>query len=124
MADPNDKKIIIDSDWKEEAQREKEQLAAALEAEKRQKERPPIEANFPVLLETLAVPALIALGEMENPGTGKREANPPAARLYIDLLEVIEEKTKGNLSPDEAQMLKALLFDLRMRFVNRQAGAK
>jgi hypothetical protein len=115
-----EKKIIIDEDWKEEAQREKEALAAALEQEKESKRpRPPEKATFAMLISSLATQAFISLGEIENPFTKKREANLPDARFSIDMLEMLQEKTKGNLTPDEAQGLEGLLFDLRMRFVGK-----
>jgi hypothetical protein len=114
-----EKKIIIDEDWKEEAQREKEMLARAMEEEKRQKSRPPEKASFGLLVGSLATQALISLGEVENPFTKKREVNIDEARFHIDMIEMLEEKTKNNLEPDEANMLKNLLFDLRMRVVNK-----
>lgn len=117
---PDEKKIIIDEDWKEEAQREKEALAAALEQEKEAKRpRPPEQATFGLLITSLATQAFIGLGEIENPFTKKREPNLPEARFHIDLLEMLEAKTKGNLTPEEAQGLEGLLFDLRMRYVGK-----
>ncbi len=124
MADqPQDKKIIVDTDWKEEAQREKELLAEAIEEEKRQKARPPEKASFALLVSSLATQALMGLGDIENPFTKKREVNVAEARFHIDMLEILEAKTKGNLTADEARMMQGLLFDLRMRFVavNRDA---
>jgi uncharacterized protein DUF1844 len=117
--DTQEKKIIVDEDWKEEAQREKEMLAQAMEEEKRQQARPPEKASFGLLVSSLATQALISLGEVENPFTKKREVNTDEARFHIDMLEMLEEKTKNNLEPNEANLLKNLLFDLRMRFVNK-----
>ncbi|NQU11308.1 DUF1844 domain-containing protein [bacterium] len=61
--------------------------------------------------------AMIALGKLANPATGKAEKNVPAARLFIDLLEMIERKTRNNLSQEEAGALRATLTDLRLMFV-------
>jgi hypothetical protein len=61
--------------------------------------------------------AMIALGKMINPATGKAEKNLPAARLFIDTLEMLERKTAGNLNTDEAKLLKTTLTDLRLMFV-------
>ncbi|HUJ09627.1 MAG TPA: DUF1844 domain-containing protein [Verrucomicrobiae bacterium] len=61
--------------------------------------------------------AMIALGKLANPATGKAEKNLPAARLFIDTLEMLEHKTKGNLTPDESKVLQATLTDLRLMFV-------
>jgi hypothetical protein len=61
--------------------------------------------------------AMIALGKLANPMTGKAEKNLPAARLFIDTLEMLERKTRGNLVPDESKVLQATLTDLRLMFV-------
>jgi len=114
-----ERKLIVDEDWKEEAQREKEMLAAALEKEHAQEHAPPEPATLALLVSSLATQAVISLGEVENPFTKKRETRLPEARFHIDMLEMLEQKTKGNLTPEEAQMLQSLLFDLRMRFVAR-----
>ncbi len=114
-----EKKIIVDEDWKEQAQREKEMLAEAIEREKREARRVPAEASFAVLATSFSTQALMALGEIENPFTKKRETDLDEAKFHIDMLSMLEVKTKGNLTPDEARMLEALLFDLRMRFVEK-----
>lgn len=117
------KKIIIDEDWKEEAQREKETLAEAMEAEKKQKQRAPLgEASFAMLLSGLATQAMMALGDMPSPFTGKMEPNLDEAKFHIDLLEILEQKTKGNLTEPEAQMFEGLLYELRMRYVEKRRG--
>jgi hypothetical protein len=61
--------------------------------------------------------AMISLGKLANPMTGKAEKNLPAARLFIDTLEMLEHKTKGNLAPDETKVLQATLTDLRLMYV-------
>jgi hypothetical protein len=61
--------------------------------------------------------AMICLGKLANPMTGKAEKNLPAARLFIDTLEMLENKTRGNLTPDETKILQATLTDLRIMFV-------
>jgi hypothetical protein len=61
--------------------------------------------------------AMISLGKLANPLTGKSDKNMPAARLFIDTLEMLERKTKGNLTPDETKVLHATLTDLRLMFV-------
>ena len=61
--------------------------------------------------------AMIALGKLANPATGKAAKNLPAARLFIDTLEMLEHKTKGNLNSDETKVLQATLTDLRLMFV-------
>ncbi len=61
--------------------------------------------------------AMMALGKLANPATGKAEKNLPAARLFIDTLEMLESKTKGNLNSDETKVLHATLTDLRLMYV-------
>jgi hypothetical protein len=61
--------------------------------------------------------AMIALGKLANPATGKADKNMPAARLFIDTLEMLEHKTQGNLSADETKVLQGTLTDLRLMFV-------
>ena len=59
------------------------------------------------------------LGEAPNPDTGKVEQDLPLARQTIDLVGMLEEKTKGNLTGDEERLITQILFDLRMRYVER-----
>ncbi len=61
--------------------------------------------------------AMIGLGKVVNPSTGKAEKNLLAARLFIDTLEMLEHKTKGNLNADETKFLRATLTDLRLMYV-------
>ncbi|HMO35093.1 MAG TPA: DUF1844 domain-containing protein [Gemmatales bacterium] len=113
MSDPA-KKLIIDDDWKQEAQAEKEALEAKLEQEKERLKQPVPRASFEVLVNSLAMPAMLNLGMVQMPG---HEPNMQEAKFYIDLLEVLENKTKGNLETQEHNILKALLHELRMAFV-------
>ena len=61
--------------------------------------------------------AMICLGKLANPMTGKAEKNLPAARLFIDTLEMLEKKTQGNLTADETKVLHSTLTDLRLMYV-------
>jgi len=61
--------------------------------------------------------AMMGLGKLANPMTGKAERNLPAARLLIDMLEMLERKTRGNLVPDEVKLLQSTLTDLRLMYV-------
>jgi hypothetical protein len=61
--------------------------------------------------------AMITLGKLANPMTGKAEKNLSAARLFIDTLEMLERKTRGNLTADETKVLHATLTDLRLMYV-------
>jgi hypothetical protein len=73
--------------------------------------------RFLDMVSLFSTQAMIGLGKMVNPTTGKTEKNLPAARLFIDTLEMLETKTKGNLNQDEAKLLQATLTDLRLMFV-------
>jgi len=61
--------------------------------------------------------SLMFLGELPNPITNKTEEDLNAARDAVDLLGMLKEKTKGNLTADEDQLLDKLLFDIRMKFM-------
>lgn len=118
-----EKKIIIDEDWKQEAKREKEMLAAQEEAEKKKtrdegRPRGPLpEGNFAALVSTLTTQALFALGLLQIKGQEKREPDLEMAKYNIDMLQTLQEKTKGNLSAEEEAVLSNTLNDLRMGYV-------
>jgi len=73
--------------------------------------------DFSTFVLSLSHSALINLGEAPHPETGKAAVSLPMARQTIDLIGMLEEKTKGNLTGDEERLLGQILFDLRMRFV-------
>src|SRR3989338_3722590 len=100
----------VDESWKEAVKKER---AAAEETGV----EPPVEATFHLFITSLMMQALIALGELENPITKKKEENLAQARLLIDTLSMLEEKTKNNLTKEESETLSAILYELRMRFV-------
>jgi hypothetical protein len=65
------------------------------------------------------IEGLMALGEIENPVTKKKEANLDQARYVIDILGLLEEKTNNNLTPEEKNAISHVLYELRMRYVER-----
>ncbi len=75
------------------------------------------EANLTRHVFDLAQQVAIALGEVENPLTNKREQNLPAASYVIDILAMLEEKTRGNRTDEEEQFVSGVLSNLRMAFV-------
>lgn len=77
--------------------------------------------NFSTFIFSLASSALVHLGEIPDPVTKRTEVNASMARHIIDTLAMIEEKTKGNLDKDEEQLLKSLLYDLRIKFVQKSS---
>lgn len=116
-------KLHVDSDWKAQAQAEKDRLAK-LEAEREQERAakgeagpegfPP--ADFKSLVGVLASQALSGLG-MYADEKGRAIVDLEGSRFAIDLLGVLEERTKGNLSEEEAKDLASVLGELRSRFV-------
>ena len=117
MSEPETPKLHVDSDWKAQAQAEKERLSRQ-EAEKAPKggreEMPP--ADFRSLMGILASQAISGLGGYADE-QGRVMVDLVGSRFAIDLLGVLEEKTKGNLSADESKDLKEVLAELRSRFV-------
>ena len=125
----------VDESWKEQAEREKHAVAGAAASPERPapsmapgperrggpEELP--EARFDLFLSGLAMEALIALGDMAHPVTRKQAANLPHAKYLIDLLGVLEEKTKGNLTADEDKLFKDTLYQLRMRYLAKAGPA-
>ncbi|MHC5137676.1 MAG: DUF1844 domain-containing protein [Planctomycetota bacterium] len=121
MAD-EEKKIIIDEDWKAQAQKEKEALKEQeqVEHEKKEEPLPPMpEANFSGLVSMLATQAFYALGLIRPEGDESKQVEPDwqIAKFNIDMLGMLEEKCKGNLTEEEAGLLKSTLDQLRMLFV-------
>jgi len=90
----------------------------AAENKSDEKESPPRPAiDFPSYLLTYYTQGLVLLGEVPNPYTNKKEENVEAAQHTIDILSMLEEKTKGNLTQDEQQLLENVLYELRMKFM-------
>jgi hypothetical protein len=127
---PDEKKLIIDEDWKAQVEAEKrktqkpgddsgeESAAGAPPRDARDLKFPP--ASFELLLTTLATEALVALGQVPNPITGAVEAHRDQARYLIDTIEMLQQKTKGNLTPQEQLAIDNLLHQLRMAFVESE----
>ena len=76
-----------------------------------------LEANFSTLILSIGSSAAMALGLAPNPVNGKVEKDLNLARFNIDLLRMLKEKTKGNLSSEEQQFIDSILTDLQMKFV-------
>ncbi|MBL9164697.1 MAG: DUF1844 domain-containing protein [Planctomycetaceae bacterium] len=128
----DEKKIIIDEDWKSQVAAEKEAAArrpsadedAAGTAEANAADGPMLEASFELLVSTFVTEAMVALGQFPHPGSGQIETDPGHAKFAIDMLEVISEKTKGNLDAMEEQGIKDILHQLRMAFIAVTQGAQ
>jgi hypothetical protein len=142
-AEPEKPEIFVDEDWKSQVQAEKEAAktggappsasstssdavapgssggssadSATPAKEMPEQELPPASLFF--LCTTIATQAMIALGEVPNPITGKTEVRLKQAKHYIDTLSMLEAKTAGNRTPDESTLFDDLLHQLRMAFV-------
>ncbi len=76
------------------------------------------EIDFGTFIMSLASSVLVHLGEIEHPDVQGREVNLPLAKQTIDILGMLRDKTRGNLTQEEAQLLDNLLYDLRMKYVD------
>lgn len=108
----------IDESWKEAVKREKE--AVKKEGDKIAAPEP----DFNFFITTLGLQASISLGEVPNPTTNKKEENLTQARFIIDTLKMLQEKTKGNLTAEETNLLESLLYELRMQYINKTNESK
>jgi len=83
-----------------------------------EKEVPPrTPIDFPSYLLSYYTQGLVLLGEVPNPYTNKKEEDIDAAQHTIDILTMLEQKTKGNLTKEEQQLLETVLYELRMKFM-------
>lgn len=121
-----EKKIIVDEDWKEQAEREKKILVAQEKEEKGKKEKqkttqqrrgPMPSGNFAALVSMLVTQALFALGAIKMEGGEGKEPDLEMAKYNIDMLETLEEKTKGNLTEQEQKVLSNTLNEIRMAYI-------
>lgn len=131
-------KIIVDEDWKSKAQAEKEAIKQQAEESagpspdsvskgtgKATRSSGPHEfppADFMGLVQLLVGQAMMAMGAIPHPISGKSEPNRNLARHFIEMLDILSEKTKGNLTPGESAALEAVLRDLRFGFVELESG--
>ena len=130
-----EKKIIIDEDWKSQVQAEKEDLkrkqedAPSSEAAEAPEApgRPAAEGPLPppsleFLTSTLGMQAMVAMGLLAHPASGKPEVHLDEAKHFIDTIEMLQEKTEGNRTPEETATLEGLLHELRMGYLAVQQG--
>jgi hypothetical protein len=119
MTENPEKKIIVDEDWKTQVEREREAASKTVESAAGQKTaqappNPPLPpADLTYLATMLNLEAMACLGLLP----GKTEKNLPIAKHLIDLLEVLQQKTEGNRTPEESDDLENLLYQARMAYV-------
>jgi hypothetical protein len=118
MAEPQ-KKIIVDDNWKAEAQAEKERLAKEAETWE------PLPApSFSELVNIIVMQAMVGLGLVGGPGGERIPPNLEVAKHFIDLLQVLDDKTQNNLTPEEKKLLDQVLYEMRMRYVEATGGMR
>jgi hypothetical protein len=126
------RKEAVEEQEREAKREEKAQAAKAAEAQKAAKpEQPPAETpkpsrGFESLVRMLGSNAAMVLGAYADPRTGQPMLDPDAAREFIDMLDALHEKTKGNLAPEEDSMLLDLLGKLKMTYleINQAVAAQ
>ena len=74
------------------------------------------EPNFSMFVSSLSMQTLVFLGEIDNPITHKKEENLDQAKYIIDTITLLKEKTKGNLTANEANLIDNVLYELRMKY--------
>ncbi len=109
-------KRTFDSEGKVREEFKKAKKQGAKEEEKRSVPLP--EVNFSSFLLSLSSSTLLHLGEVADPQSGEKNKDLTLAKQSIDIISLLRDKTKGNLTQEEEKLLEHLLYDLRMRFVN------
>lgn len=113
-------RIIVDSDWKREAQAEKERLTQETAATAPTTELG--QANFLDIVNMIAMQAIVSLGGVKMPDGHEVPQDLAVAKYHIDLLDVLMQKTAGQLDDTERKVLEAALHELRMGFVQTTSG--
>ena len=121
-------KIILDEDWKQQARQEKEKLS---QKEKDAQSAAPASepddshahshalppASFITLVESLVIQIMYALGKLQDPSGSDVPVNLDLAKHHIDVLQVLQDKTKNNLTDEESRVLSLRLHEVRMQYV-------
>jgi len=125
--------FTADGELRSDAVREDEEPSGSAEVEEPPRpeptddeqgfERRPVEepkgVDFTMLINAMAEPALLFLGEIRPPGSGEPEVDLGRARIQIDMLDLLRVKCRGNLTPEEEGLLDRILYQLRMLYVAR-----
>ena len=104
----------VDESWKDTVQKERD-----VPHESAAEELLPPDPDFPFFVSTLGMQALAAMGEIPDPVSREKKANLPQAKYLIDVIGMLRERTRGNLSQDEEAALESLLYELQMKFVQK-----
>ena len=113
-----DKRFSAKKEEKGESQiKEEGKIVGTSQEDISAQEEPLPEVDFTNFIFSLSTSVLIQLGEIQDPFTQKSAKNLPLAKQTIDLIGMLKEKTKGNLTPEEERVMEYVLYDLRMRYV-------
>ena len=126
-----DRRMFGQEEGEQEEKEKKEEKTESTEAQEQPLEEEPVpeaeeeaaqlpEINFQTFVFSLNASALVQLGVMDDPSTGRKEKNLSLAKQTIDILSMLQEKTEGNLADDEENLLKNILYDLRIRYVKEK----
>lgn len=110
-------KILVDDDWKSQVEKEKQMAAEQTTTKTNESPMQLPPASFETLVSMLFTQCLAALGHLPDESGKPTPANKQLAKHFIDTVELLGEKTKGNLSDGEAKMLSEGLHAMRMAFV-------
>lgn len=94
------------------------------EPTKEQTEEQEPRIDFSIFISSLGMQALMGLGEITNPIDKKKEVNLDQAKYTIDVLQVLKEKTEGNRTEEEGKILEGLLYELRLKYVEKTGANK
>ncbi len=113
----DDKGDLRDKKEEAEAKREEKEEKKTQPEEEKTWQGPLPEVNFNSLIFSLSSSALLHLGEIADPQTGKKKKDVALAKHTIDTIAMLKEKTKGNLNQEEEKFLDSILTDLRWRYI-------
>jgi hypothetical protein len=120
---PEEKKIVVDEDWKSQVEAEKEATREPQEQDSGSGPRlPPPDLVF--LASSLYLQGMVCLGLLPNPMSDKPKLQLDQAQHAIDTLQVLQDKTEGNRTPEESAALENMLHDLRMAYIAVQEKQK
>ncbi len=121
--EPEDKKIIVDEDWKNTVEAEKEAAGKAPPAAESAASEPSPQAdplpppNLTFLASSLYLQGLFALGLLPGPEADKPQLHLEQAKHSVDMLQMLYEKTEGNRTPEETKELDTMLHELRLSYL-------
>jgi hypothetical protein len=130
---PEEGRVFVDEDWKAQAQAEKEALQRAQEAKQaesaesaraRRPAGPLPPPSLELLASTLAMQAMVSMGLVPHPASGKAEFRAEEATHLIDMIQMLRDKTEGNRTAEETAAFDHLLHELRLGYVAVQEKAK